>query len=138
VHTPGAARLAASLCAATGTQVGSADVNVIAATLVAIAVPSKVTLKVDQVTSLAAVATYNDGSSSDFTPACGWLPRDWPIAVPWNGSTIPKSNGILAVGVGTTRGSLRLRCGRQRYDRERRAISRHFHCESTNLNPDAS
>jgi hypothetical protein len=65
MHTPGAVRLTASLSHGDWYEVGSTGVNVIAATLVAIAVSSQVTLKVDQVIGRGAVATYGDGSSSD-------------------------------------------------------------------------
>jgi hypothetical protein len=58
------------------------------------------TIKKGERTTLSAVATYSDGSTGDFTAACGWWPANADVAIPAYQSAIP--NDVVGIAAGTT------------------------------------
>jgi hypothetical protein len=100
--TPGQAPVNVSLCTRSATIMGSTNVNVTPLTVTSIAVAAtKSTIKQGERTTLSAVATYSDGSTGDFTPACeSWWPDHPEVAIPAYDHASP--NDVVGIAAGTT------------------------------------
>lgn len=63
---------------------------------------TKSTIKVGEVTTLSAIATYGDASTADLTAACMWSPADVAVAYADRFGYAPWWNEIRGVAPGTT------------------------------------
>jgi hypothetical protein len=102
LDSPGQAPVTASLCTHNTTIFGSTNITVTSLAVRSIAVSAaQSTIKKGERTTLSAVATYTDGSTGDFTPACtGWWPDNPDVAIPAYQRSFP--NDVVAIAEGTT------------------------------------
>jgi len=102
LDTPGQAPVTVSLCTHTATIVGSTNITVTPLNAAIIAVSAiKSTIKKGERTTLSAVATYSDGSTGDFTPACeSWWADNADVAIP--GFERANPNDVVGIAAGTT------------------------------------
>jgi hypothetical protein len=102
LDAPGQAPVTASLCTHSTTIFGSTNITVTPLAVRSIAVSAaQSTIKKGERTTLSAVATYSDGSTGDFTPACtGWWPDNPDVAIPAYQRSLP--NDVVAIAEGTT------------------------------------
>jgi trimeric autotransporter adhesin len=102
LDTPGQTPVTVSLCTRNATISGSTNVTVTPLTVMSMAVSAtQSTIKKGERTSLSAVATYSDGSTSDFTPACeSWWADNADVAVPAFDRANP--NDVVGIAAGTT------------------------------------
>jgi hypothetical protein len=119
LDTAGQTPVTASLCTRGMTTSGSTNVTVTALTVTSMAVSAtKSTIKKGERTTFSAVASYSDGSTGDFTPACeSWWAENADIAVPAFDRANP--NDVVGIAAGTTN----IECVRAQGVRGRTAIT---------------
>jgi hypothetical protein len=102
LDTPGQVQVNVSHCTRTTTIFGSTTITVTPLTVASISVAAiQSTIKRGERTTLAATASYSDGSLGDFTPACeSWWPSNPEVALSAHENARP--NDVVGIAAGMT------------------------------------